>query len=76
MVPFTIVNESVTPRSDSWFEVEKFAPVTVTCPPPRGRNEGETLLMTGTNGSVLTGLPCHSKLLEVVPANATTTEKL
>ena len=57
-------------------EVLKLEPVMVTVPPVSGIRLGETDEMIGTKGSVWTGLSCHSAISDVVPAKATTTEKL
>ena len=75
-VPLTIVKLNVAPPKVSSVEVVKLAPVTVTVPPVSGRAAGDTALMIGKNGKVITGLSCHSTTSDVVPAKATTTEKL
>jgi hypothetical protein len=57
-------------------EVLKLEPVMVMVPPVRGTLSGEIAEIIGTNGKVITGLPCQFTESEVVPAKATTTEKL
>jgi len=75
-VPLRIVKLNVAPPKVSSVEVVKLAPEIVTVPPVSGSAAGETALMIGKKGKVITGLSCHSTISEVVPAKATTTEKL
>ena len=75
-VPLTIVKLNVAPPKVSSVEVVKLAPVTVTVPPVRGSAAGDTALMIGKKGKVITGLSCQFTESEVVPANAITTAKL
>ena len=75
-VPLTIVKALLVPPSVSSDEVVKLEPVTVIVPPVSGMAAGDTAVMTGTNGKVMTGLSCQRTKAEVVPAKATTTEKL
>jgi hypothetical protein len=75
-VPLTIVKLNVAPPKVSSVEVVKLAPVTVTVPPVSGKAAGDTELMIGKNGKVITGLSCQFTEPEVVPAKAITTAKL
>ena len=75
-VPLTIVNALLVPPRVNSEEVVKLDPVTVMVPPVSGTAAGETAVITGTSGKVMTGLSCQRTRSEVVPANATTTEKL
>ena len=75
-VPLTIVKALLVPPRVSNDEVVKLAPVTVMVPPDSGTAAGETAEITGTRGNVMTGLSCQKTRSDVVPAKATTTEKL
>jgi hypothetical protein len=75
-VPLTIVKLSVEPPKVNSVEVVKLAPVTVTVPPLSGSAAGDTALIIGKKGKVITGLSCQFTESDVVPANAITTEKL
>lgn len=72
----TIVKLTVAPSTVTSLEVEKLEPVTVTVPPLNGKAAGETELMIGTNGKVITGFDCQFTESESTPANLTTTAKL